>query len=263
MAWETQSTYYSGQGVVMLGDRDPVTGKGSNFIPVGNCSSLKTSVATSVIEHKESQSGIRGIDYRLTTEVKATLSMVMENYTPENLAIALRGRSAHVPGAAVTAEVGKFAAGMVMLLSRIGVSAVVVKKGATALVLFVSGTATAVDGAWDYKLNASAGSLMFAPVPVTPQLVDGDALAIDYTFAAQSTVDALTEAASEKYVRFEGLNTANGNKAVVIEVYRFLTDPLKELSLITDTIQQFTLDGSVLMDTVQTNSKYFHQTLLS
>lgn len=263
MAWDTVSNYYSGQGIVLLGDRDVATGKGSNFVPIGNCPSLKVSVATSVVEHKESQTGTRGIDLRLTTEVKASLSLVLENYSPANLAIALRGTSASVTGSSVTGEAGVFAKGMVMPLARIGVSAVVVKKSAATLVLFVAGTGTAVNGEWDYKLNPEAGSLMFASTTKTAGLVNGDALTIDYTFATQGTIDALTTASSEKYVRFEGLNTADSNKAVIVECFRFLTDPLKELSLIGDTVQQLTLDGTILMDALQTGSKYFKQTSLS
>lgn len=261
--WMTESTYFSGQGVVLLGDRDPVTGKGSNFIPVGNVSDLKVSVATSVVEHKESQSGARGIDLRLTTEVKANLSMVMESFNAVNLGIALRGAATTTVAGTVTAEAAKFATGMVHPLSRLGVTNVVVKKGVTTLVEYVAGTATAADGQWDYKLNAAAGSLMYATTPKTALLVTGDGLAIDFDYAAQKTVDALTEAASEKYVRFEGLNTADDNKAVVVEAFRFLTDPLKELSLISDTVQKFTLDGTILMDAIQSGSKYFRSTMLT
>lgn len=262
MAWETQSTYFSGQGIVLLGDRQ-TTGKGTNFVPVGNVADLKIDIATSVIEHKESQSGARGIDLRLTTEVKANMTMTMENFIPENLAIALRGSATTKAGASVTAEAGKVALGMVMPLANIGVTAVVVKKVAAVLVLYVAGTSTAVDGEWDYKLNADAGSIMWAAVPKTAGLITGDTIIVDYTYAAQKVVDALTAAASEKYMRFEGLNTADGNSPVIVEVFRFLTDPLKEMSLISATVQQFALTGTILLDAVQPGSKYFKQTMLS
>lgn len=262
MSWETVSSYYSGQGVVLLGDRNALTGKGENFIPIGNVSDLKTSIATSVIEHKESQSGARGIDLRLTTEIKASMSMTLENFSPVNLATALRGASTAKIAGTVTAEVGKVALGYVMPLANIGVAAVVVKKASATLVKYVVGTSTAADGEWDYKQNLEAGSIMWATTPKTALLVSGDAVAIDYTYGAQHTVDALTTAASEKYVRFEGLNTADGNKSVVVEAFRFLTDPLKELALISDTVQQFVLEGSILLDAIQPGSKYFKQTLI-
>ena len=262
MSWETESTYFSGQGVVLLGTRDPATGKGNKFVPVGNVSDLKIAVATSVTEHKESQTGARGIDLRLTTEVKASVSMTMESYIPANLAIALRGEATKKVGATVTDQAGKAYLGTVMPLDHVGVSAVTINKGATVLVAYVAGTATAADGEWDYKVNPEAGSIMWATDPKTVALVDGDAVLVDYTYAAQTVVDALTKSATEVYVRFEGLNTADNNKAVVVDVFRFLTDPLKELSLISDAIQKFTLDGSALLDTLQTGSKYFKQTML-
>src|SRR4051812_42166381 len=90
--------YYSGQGVVMIGTRDPVTGAPQGLIPVGNVSDLKISISTNVIEHKESQTGQRGIDLRLTTETKAQLSMTMENFNSYNLGLALRGTSTKVAG---------------------------------------------------------------------------------------------------------------------------------------------------------------------
>jgi len=263
MAWETESTYYSGQGVVLLGDRDPATGKGDGFYAVGNVSALSVAIATSVIEHKESQSGARGIDLRLTTEIKATMTMTLENYDPRNLALALRGNSATVASGTVTDEALVFSPGLISPMVRSGVSALTVSKGVTPLILFVAGTATEADGEWDYKVNLNAGSIQWAPVPKTAALVLGDDLLADYSYSAQKTVGALTAAASEKYVRFEGLNTADGNKSVVVEAFRFLTDPLQELSLISDDIQSFALEGSVLLDALQPGvSKYFRQTLL-
>lgn len=259
MAWETQSTYFSGQGVVLIGDRDPVTGKGKNFVPVGNVSDLKISISTSVLEHKESQSGARGIDLRLTTEVKANLSMSLESFNAANMSIALRGSATTVPGGSVVDEAHEFAKGKIIALDRIGVSNLALSKGATPLVAYTAGMA---EGDWDYKLNGDAGSILCATTVKTVGLVDGDDLAGDYDYAAQEVVNALTEAATEKFVRFEGLNTADENNPVVVEVFRFLTDPLKELSLLSDTVQNYALEGTILLDAVQDGSKYFRSTML-
>lgn len=243
--WDTTNSYFSGQGVVLLAKRDAATGLPMGFTPVGNVSDLKISVAVSNIEHKESRTGQRAIDLRLTTETKASLSMTVENFLAANLSSALRGADvavvgASVVGAAITAYLGK-----VVSLPHIKVSAVVIKDGATTL---VAGT--------DYEVNLDAGSIKFADT--ISGVVDGDALSIDYTHASQVKVDALTDAAPELYMRFEGLNTAEGNAPVVVEVFKFATDPLKELALISDAIQQFTLEGSVLADSKRTTgSKFF------
>ncbi|MGH8597166.1 MAG: hypothetical protein ACREXT_10960 [Gammaproteobacteria bacterium] len=93
---------------------------------------------------------------------------------------------------------------------------------------------------------------------------DGVALLADYTWAQQYRVDALTQGQQERYLRFEGLNTADGNNPVVLEVFKFVVDPSKELPVIGDeNIAQFVLEGSVLSDSLQsTGSKFFKETLL-
>jgi formyltetrahydrofolate synthetase len=163
-----------------------------------------------------------------------------------NLADALRGSSAAVVAGSVTDAPIKARLGKIVALEHVKVSTVAVKDGATPL---VSGT--------DYTVNEEAGSVKFAST--ITGVTDGDALTVSYSYAAQTKVDALTEGAKELYMRFEGLNTAEGNDPVVVEVFKFLTDPLKELALISDAIQQFTLEGSVLADpTKTTGSKFFN-----
>lgn len=251
MAWDTSNQYFSGQGIVLLARRDAVTGKPMGFTPIGNVSNLKISIALSTIEHKESQTGQRAIDLRLTTETKASLSMTVENFISQNLADSLRGQNTVIPGGTVADELVAAYSGKIMSLARVKVSAVTVKNGTTTL---VAGT--------DYTVNTEAGSIKLLPGLIG--FVDGGQLKVSYTFAAQTRIDALTDQANELYMRFEGLNTAQGNAPVVVEIFKFLTDPLKELSLIGDAIQQFTLDGSVLADPLQlTGSKFFKVTQLS
>ncbi len=326
--------YYSGQGVVLVGDRNETTGKPENLLPVGNVSDLKITIGTTNLEHKESQTGQRGIDLRLTTETKCTLSMTMENFIASNLATALRGTTTRKLGAAITGEAVKAYFGGVSPLENLNVSTVVVKRGATTLIAYVDDAT-----AYDYKLNAAAGSIQIndgstigvsalctggtapsAIVAGNPTVVtvantaavgekvvfkgftgadaalingkaftitaasasavsleldttgktltvgtplscfEGQALAVDYVYADQYLMDALTTGAQEKFMRFEGLNTADTNAPVVIEVFKFSVDPLKELAMISDTVQQFVLEGNVLADPLRTTgSKYFRE----
>lgn len=246
--WDAVDHYFSGQGVVLLAERDPANGKPKGFVSVGNVSALALSVATSVLEHKESHTGQRGTDLRLTTETKVTLSMTMENFIAENLARVSRGQTTKVATGSATGEALKFYPGMVVPLAHIKVSAVVINNAGTPL---VEGT--------DYEVNEEAGSIKFAPVVAS--LVEGAALTANYTYADQFRVDALTAGAKELYMRFEGLNTAEENAPVVVEVFKFSTDPFQELALIADTVQSFVLEGSVLADGFRTTgSKYFNVT---
>lgn len=338
------SKYYSGQGVVMIADRDPTTGKAKGFVPVGNVSDLKISISTSVLEHKEAQSGQRAIDLRLTTETKCALSMTMESFSKENLAIALRGTAVSVPGATATDEAGyQGFFGRIGALDHAKISAVTLKSQTVALTPYTNSTTP-----WDYSLNTEAGSYtindgsvqlfdklgengalvvtdvtegatttvvctntggnpvvagmrvviggctgtdaadindkMFVvtsanasgfviPLNTSVKTItagtgkvfkEGDALTATYTYAAQEQTEALNGANTERYLRFEGLNTADNNKPVVVEVFKFSTDPLKELALIGDAIGQFVLEGNVLSDSLRaTGSKFFKQVSVS
>jgi len=336
MGHEVVSNYYSGQGVVMLGTRD-ATGKPVQLRQLGNVSDLTISIATTVQEHIESQTGARGVDLRLETEVKATLAATMESFNARNLEIMLRAANTSKWGATVVAEALKLYNGAVIPFANIKASAVVVKRGATTLTLYTNDATP-----FDYKLNADAGSILMndgavaalvglttggvAPPAITvgnptvvtvantavigeyavftgfagadaalvnsktakivfasPTVVhldintvgktitvgtplsafDGVAITADYVYADQKMSAAMTAAAADYFLRFEGLNTADGNKPVVVDVFKFSSDPLKELALISEGIGQFVLEGSVLADMLQVSgSKYFQQRLL-
>lgn len=338
MAWDNTDYYFSGQGIVLMGTRDS-SGNPAGLRPVGNVSELKLTIATTVLEHKESKTGNRAIDLRLTTETKAGLTVTIENFDSKSLALAMRGdyASTLVP-TAIVAEATKGYWGLVTPLANMQVSAVAVKRGGTTLTAY-SNDATP----YDYKVNLVGGSYQLndgsvtlltanatlggtAPTVVvvgtttsvtvansakvgdrvalsgfagadaaylnnktheiatasstvitlktdtlgrtitlgTPLAIfDGGALTVDYTYAAQNKVEGLTTGSQERWLRFEGLNTADGNAPVVVDIFRFLTDPLKELSFIGDTVNNFQLEGNMLSDGGRlTGSKFFRQMML-
>jgi hypothetical protein len=348
--------YFSGQGVVLIGNRDS-SGKAAGLIPVGNVSALKLGLASTVIEHKESQTGNRAIDLRLITELKSSLQMTIENFSANGLASALTGDVSQLTAGTVTtgSETAKLYMGKVTPMQNINVSAVVVKRngGTPQTLTMYTNDATP----WDYKLNAAAGSVMIndgsvtaiaalttgmtttAPTGVTVSTaagqpttftwaaippsnvlaagvggyiaftgfagadaalinakahritaidtaartvkvatdtfgktitlgtpvicVDTDVLDFAYNYTAQNRINAMTSLTTEKYLRFEGLNTADGGNPVIVEVFRMIVDPLKELALIGEGVGPFVLDGNVLSDPLQSSgSKFFKVTQL-
>lgn len=337
--WDGNNFYFSGQGVVLVGERDS-NGKPKNLVPVGNVSALSIAIETTALEHKESQTGSRGIDLRLTTETKATLTMNMENFIGDNLKIALRGTSTEEAASSVTGEALPYGIpGAIAPLERIKVSSVVIDNPAGNPLTLYTNDQTA----FDYKLNADSGSIQLNDGSIQPfdqittggseatgvavgdpttitvtghtaavgdyfvgsgfagadaalvenlpfkiiaiagdvlsldvdttgkditsttvvSYISSEGLVADYSYAAQNLVDALTEGSQERYLRFEGLNTADENRPVVVEVFKFATDPLQELALIGDEVQNFQLVGNVLADPLQaTGSKFFKQRLL-
>ncbi|MDY0274799.1 MAG: hypothetical protein RBR42_05075 [Desulfomicrobium sp.] len=265
--WDRETHYYSGQGVVLVGEygttdltKNDVTG----LTAVGNVTDLRISIETSSAEHKESQSGMRLVDYQFPTETKASLIMTVENFSRDILAMAFRGSYTAKTGTTIAKGSAldiKFYKGKVVPLQHIKVSAVTIDKGETPLVPYNPLTPNAK---YDYVLNEEAGSVRFSDDPDTVSLDDGDALKVYYTYADHAVVDALTSNPAPRFLRFEGLNTVDGDSPVVVEAFKFVLDPAKELALITsEEMASFEMEGALLADSNQiTGSKIFRQLIV-
>lgn len=70
----------------------------------------------------------------------------------------------------------------------------------------------------------------------------------DYTYAQVTHVNLFTQAQPQVWLRFEGLNSADANKPVLVELYKCAPNPLNELSLIGEEIARMQLEGSALYD---------------
>ena len=81
---------------------------------------------------------------------------------------------------------------------------------------------------------------------------DGIPVTVSYSHGAFDEMQALTTGKVMTYWRFEGLNTATETgefKPVVVDIFKVSTQPLQELSLISDNIQSVKIDANVLADT--------------
>lgn len=240
--------YFSGQGSVLIATKDAVTGEHEGFVPVGNVSALTIGVETTVFQHKESCSGTRGIDKEITQEIVVTLAMTMESISDENLALALYGTTAPVVGASPTDELVTLYHDKWSPLDHIKVSAVVVGDDAVPTTTYVEGV--------DYELNAETGSIKALS---TGTITDLQVVFVDYTHAGYDQIEAIvSSAAPERWIRFEGLNTADGDNPVVIDVYKASIQPLAELALINEELAEMAVEASALTDSTRaTGSQYF------
>jgi len=105
------STYASFQGRVYLGKRD-VNGNPIELRTPGNVAELKLALKTEVIEHYESQSGSRSLDHRMIKQKSATVTLTIEEFTKDNLALALYGN--YTAGATGTVTDEPLPAGLVI-----------------------------------------------------------------------------------------------------------------------------------------------------
>ncbi|NOQ30244.1 MAG: hypothetical protein GQ570_03880 [Helicobacteraceae bacterium] len=255
------SNYYSGQGIVMIATKNSTTGEPEGFVPVGNVTALSLETSITKDEHKESTSGSRAVDKVLATETSISFSATMESLNQENLAYALRGTTADIPAGTQTVTSYTARLGKIEPLGHIKVSAVVIQDDAD--------TNTYVEGD-NYRLDADTGSIYIMTAAeqtaalAVNSITDLDTLHIAYSFEDQKVMNALTGAAEVRWVRFEGLNTADSNAPVVVDIFKMEADLLATLALISDDIQSADLTGAVLSDsTRQSGSKHFKQTSLT
>jgi len=224
--------YFSGQGRVFIGARD-INGTPQGLTFVGNVPDLKVSLSVETLEHQESQSGQRLTDLQLIKTKKGEFACTLEELIQSNLELALYGSTTVVTTGTVTDEplIAAAELGKLYLLAKQNVSTVVIKAGAATV------------AAEKYTVNAKHGSIMFNDITgVTGAIV------ASYSYGAANVTAMFTQPLPERWVRFEGLNTADANKEVVIDLYRVAINPAKDLSVIGTELMKFELSGQVLAD---------------
>lgn len=227
--------YFSGQGKLKIA---PITAGilAAGYRWVGNVPDFKPAFAATKLDHKESYTGQRLPDKTITTELKSTFAATLEDWSPENVALATRGKVEKTTSGAVTGDTSPatLKVGETWLLKNSNVSALVITDSA--------GTPATVDTD-DYVADLTYGTveLVNAGTYVLP-------LKAAYTKGVVEVVPFFTEAVKEVSILFEGINTADENKKVRAEIYRVALDPTKELGLITENFGQFVLEGTALID---------------
>jgi hypothetical protein len=237
--------YFSGQGKLLVAPR-LTDGSPGKFRWVGNVPELVLTPNRTTREKKESYTGQRSVDLRLTTEMSVGFRFVLERFSKENLALGLYGASyAREADTGVAHEIPTLEVGGIYALPHAQVSSVVIADSTTP-------TPVTLDeydpetGLGDYIVNAAHGSIEIVDLPTVVAPFD-----VTYNHAAQVDLSMFTQPAPERFYRFEGLNTAQGNQPVVIELYRGETNPFSEVPMINDEEAQMPVEGVLLVDSAR------------
>lgn len=242
----TNSEYFSGQGSILIAQRD-IGGNALGFREVGNISAANIALETTVFSHQENCSGLRTTDKELVQSVSGTLAFTMESLNRENLALAMYATDTVIAAASVADEEVTGYFDLWTSLANVDVSNVIVGDDAVPTTTYVEGV--------DYHLDAKSGAIL---VLSTGAITDMQNLFIDYDHSAQENIAGLTSSsAPEVWVRFAGLNTADTNKPVIIDVFKASVQPLAALELINEEFASLEMTTTILTDITKTSGSTF------
>lgn len=231
--------YYSGQGRVYIGQRS-AQGQPLALRWLGNVPELKITLNVETVEHKESYSGQRLTDLQLIKGKDGEFSAAVEDFSIENLELTLYGHTSAQTAGTVTGEAlptGAVAGGIYLLAHQF-VSSVVVSDSA--------GTPATLTAGTHYRVLAEQGAIELLSVTGFTQ-----PFVVAYSHGAARRLAMFRAAQPEVWLRFDGLNTVDSNRRVIVDLYRVALNPTKDFSLIGEELQKFELSGRVLADTTK------------
>lgn len=182
--------YLLGRGVLYFAqfNDEGIADKGE--LDLGNCSEFKLNLGTDKLAHYSKRSGLKTKDKEVVQQLNASGAFTIDEYSKENLCIALYGELVKLASTAgnVTGEQIAVQKGRWFKLQHRVVSNVVV----TGYVANV-----------DYRVDAITGRIYVIP---TGHIEDGEELDIDYSYAQinYNTIQAFKKSSVRGYLRFIG-----------------------------------------------------------
>ena len=246
------SNYMLGRGILYFAQFDD-NGNQLGELDLGNCSSFALTLDTTKLAHYSARQGLRVKDKEVVTELNATGSFTMDEYSKENLCLALFGTTlqesqstASVTDEAVTAYVDRW----VKLANR-SVSSVVVTDS--------SGSTTYVENT-DYRIDATTGRLFILS---SGSITDGQDILVDYSAAALTydSIRAFTKSSVEGFLRFVGNNQSGPNYEA--EIWKCSLSPNGDINFLAEEWGSIAMNLNIEKDeTNHPNEPYFRLILV-
>lgn len=227
-----------------------VAGAAAGLMELGNASKLELAVKEDKQKQKDFTKPGGGTYTSVSRIDTVTVQMTLSDLNKTNVARAVFGTESAVAGDTVTDEVVKAYKGALVPLAHPNPTNVVVTNSAGATI-YAEDT--------DYEVRPGGIFVLAAGA-----IVDAQDLKVDYTFAAYHKVEAMTQGAITLELHFEGLNEANSDKPVIVDIYRAQLSPTKALSLLGDKFADLQIEAEVLKDTTKVGtgiSQYFRAKL--
>ncbi|QQE90271.1 hypothetical protein [Azotobacter chroococcum] len=228
------------QGSLYSAIRNATTGKPGKMTWLGNASAASLAIAVEKSDKNESFSGSRGLYGSLITAKSGTLSITLDEFLVENLAMALHSTPVDIVSGTVSGEAlpsGLVSGDEVQLDKRFTSNLVLTDSNAT--------PATLVEGS-DYEIVSAAGGIIkiLDPTSLTQPFE------ADYSYAAADSLAIFANATPpERWIFFDGINTVTDEK-VILDLFRVQFDPVSDFGLINEDWGGLQLTGTLLLDPI-------------
>lgn len=235
MAIIEKKEYFSGQGRVKFAPFLGGVVKTHKARWVGNVPELELTTEIETEDHMESHTGTRSVDRQREKSRKIKFKCKLEDFATANLAIAFQASVEHVPKGNVAELVSPddLAVGDSWYLGKIKVSNVVVTDSSNSPKTLQVGV--------HYRVDERFGV-------VEPLDLSGMKLPLKAAFAHDEAdiLGLLLEKAEGYCMIFEGLNTAESDAPVLVEIHKASLSPAQTLALINDNLGAFEIEGVAL-----------------
>jgi len=234
---------FIGVGVVYL----EVIGSGTGLLNIGNVSQLEYAFDEEKQEQRNFMTPGGGNANVISSISSFTGSMTLVDYTPENLALALRGSVTAVTAGEVTDEVHNSAGTDGELIPfdfpADHSESITVKTAADAALTLDT----------DYTISSTG------IVVIGDGSIDNTGVKITYTKSVGAIVEALVESGQEFKLHFDGLNDAQSGKPVAVINHRVKISPTSGLGFLGSEFAEIPIAFDVVSDSSVTGtglSKY-------
>lgn len=226
--------YFSFQGKAYIAERLP-NGRCGVLRWLFNVPSLNLALNTETTPKNESHSGQRLLESEINRAVSGEVSMTLDGCNRDNIALALYGSKVDIAAGTVTGEAfpSGLIAGDVIRLDHEAVSSVAIEDDSAQPLV-----------AGEHFEVASAFSGLVRLLEVTGL---DQPLVAAYSHADVESVVMFGEMSKERWIVFDGINTAD-NTPAKLDLYRVKLRPTQNLALINEEYGNFELAGSCLFD---------------
>lgn len=231
--------YYYGQGKVFLARRG-ANGRPGAWRWLGDASTLNINLAVEQQTTKVSRGGLLLPAQQYRTALTASVSSTWHKFSAENLALALGATPVVEPFSIKGSD--ELPAGIlkgdIYSLPHTTVSNVV-----------IAGLRNKVD----YVVDRQWGTIEFLVTPANR------AHLVNYEHLQNQSLPLLISSGVELSLRYQGVNIANDNAPVLVELYRLVLEPLALLELINtgNNVAGLEISAQLLADTSRKNTSEF------